>query len=346
MDCSSEECVICCCCCPIMRCSPPKYCPPGIIICCCPPGTIICCCCCSEEECKKISIRELWDFLTWKKWWSTNIGFMLAFFAGIVSIQYDGETLFELNKFISNPDGVFTDQNVVGITLLFIATFFPIFLCDIVTNFHDDKKRKSWSEVLDEVKYHFIGYLIFYIIALFSFFVDSYETFHNAGIGYSIVAIVVGMMITNICLYSKIELWGKLTRVSTKNCEFYIKIGLVLLATDYQTIFAFGAPGLLVSWVIPPIVLVLMFYFGTRIMKIRNLPFVMALSAGASICGVSAIAAVAPVVQLNEEDSAISMGILTFFTIVYMIICPYVCILMNIAMDVCGAWVCINNIFI
>ena len=162
---------------------------------------------------------------------------------------------------------------------------------------------------------------------------------YSIGLGYSIISIIVGMLITNFCSYFDLKLWIKLTTIATKHCEFYIKIGLVLLATDYQTIFRAGAPGLIISWALPPFVMAAMFYFGKHVMKIKNLPFVISLSAGVSVCGVSAIAAVAPVVKLNDEDMALAMGLLSFFVIIYMLVCPYICIGFQLAMDVCGAWI-------
>ena len=60
---------------------------------------------------------------------------------------------------------------------------------------------------------------------------------------------------------------------------------------------------------------------------------------GAAICGTSAIAAVAPTVGLGEEDTAIAMSILTFFTMLYMVAVPYICILGGIDYEVCGAWI-------
>eukprot|EP00486_Rosalina_sp_Unknown_P016464 CAMPEP_0201594570 /NCGR_PEP_ID=MMETSP0190_2-20130828/191846_1 /ASSEMBLY_ACC=CAM_ASM_000263 /TAXON_ID=37353 /ORGANISM="Rosalina sp." /LENGTH=312 /DNA_ID=CAMNT_0048054233 /DNA_START=713 /DNA_END=1648 /DNA_ORIENTATION=+ len=133
--------------------------------------------------------------------------------------------------------------------------------------------------------------------------------------------------------------WARATKISTKACEFYIKVGLVLLATDLDLIISLGAPGLLVSWLIPPLIIIFMWFFGVRVLKITNFDFVITIASGAAICGTSAIAAVAPTVGLGEEDTAIAMAILTFFTMLYMVGVPYICILGNIDMEVCGAWI-------
>eukprot|EP01083_Nonionella_stella_P153417 492944_1 len=281
---------------------------------------------------------EVHDILTSKKWWANWIGFILAIAAGILSLYYDEEVI-TLNKWTTNPYDVYTKDLNIGISVLFFTIFTPILICEMVTNAHDPNHQLNEFDLWNQIMNHFMGYTIFYLLVLISFFVDAQQTLYNIGIGYSIISIILGIFFTNICACLNIQCWEKLTKTATKNCEFYIKIGLVLLATDLQIIFATGAPGLIVSWALPPVVLMLMFYFGTRKLNITNYSFVMALSSGTSICGVSAIAAVASVIDLPEQDSAIAMSILTFFTMFYMVFCPYMCMLFEIPSTICGAWI-------
>ena len=54
--------------------------------------------------------------------------------------------------------------------------------------------------------------------------------------------------------------------------EFYIKTGLVLLGAEilFSRLLALGLPGMFVSWVVTPIVLIGTFWFGQRILRMAR----------------------------------------------------------------------------
>ena len=86
-------------------------------------------------------------------------------------------------------------------------------------------------------------------------------------------------------------------------------------------------------------IIMFMWFLGIRALKITNFAFVMTLASGTAICGTSAIAAVSSTVGLGEEDTALAMGLLTFFTMFYMIALPYICMYSGVEDKVCGAWI-------
>ena len=302
--------------------------------------------------------KECHDILTSPKWWANWFAFLLAILAAIVSSLYiDNQhrdwrgnpiDYFVFIPWKTNPNDSLkfngAASNAFGMFIIFVAMLVCVTIHEIVTNFHDPKKTKNCNDLFKKILHHFLGIFIFTLITLFSFFMDAQIDLNSSGIGYSIVSIIFGMVMTNVFLYiyrnnPENDIWEKAIKISAKECEFYIKVGLVLLATDFDLIITLGPAGLLVSWLIPPIVLVFMWFFGVRLLKITNFDFVITISAGAAICGTSAIAAVAPTVGLGEEDVAIAMAMLTFFTMLYMIAVPYICILGDIDMEVCGAWI-------
>ena len=63
----------------------------------------------------------------------------------------------------------------------------------------------------------------------------------------------------------------------------------------FRTVFHivnFGLYGLGIAWIVTPIVILFMWWFGTRILKIDNKPFVITLATATSVCGTSAAIAV------------------------------------------------------
>ena len=53
-------------------------------------------------------------------------------------------------------------------------------------------------------------------------------------------------------------------------------------------LLALGLPGIFISWVTTPIVLITTFWFGQKILKIGSPSLNMVISADMSVCGVSA----------------------------------------------------------
>ena len=72
--------------------------------------------------------------------------------------------------------------------------------------------------------------------------------------------------------------------------EFYIKTGLVVFGFSvlFSNIAKFGLYGLGIAWGVTPIVILFMWWFGNRVLKITNKPLLITLSAATSVCGTSA----------------------------------------------------------
>jgi uncharacterized membrane protein YadS len=138
--------------------------------------------------------------------------------------------------------------------------------------------------------------------------------------------------------------------------EFFIKIGLVLLCVEFGTLASYGLPALIVAWVVTPIIIILGWYFGTRILSGdgclapvgggRMSPaLIMCLAAGTSVCGTSAIAAVKSAISASDDESVLAISIVSFMTIFFMFALPYFSILVGLDRLIAGAWIggTVNN---
>ncbi len=96
-------------------------------------------------------------------------------------------------------------------------------------------------------------------------------------------AILIGILVSNTI---GVPAWLK-PAIQT---EFYIKVGLVIMGFSvlFSNIVNFGLYGLGIAWIVTPIVILFMWWFGTRVLKIDNKPFVITLATATSVCGTSA----------------------------------------------------------
>ena len=132
-------------------------------------------------------------------------------------------------------------------------------------------------------------------------------------------ALIVGLLISNTVGVPK---WLK----PAIRTEFYIKVGLVIMGFSvlFSNIAKFGLYGLGISWIVTPIVIIFMWWFGTKVLKIRNKPLVMTLAAATSVCGTSAAIATGAAAKCKKDDLSIAISISIIFTILMMVFEPMI----------------------
>lgn len=108
--------------------------------------------------------------------------------------------------------------------------------------------------------------------------------------------------------------------------EFYIKTGLVVFGFSilFSNIAKFGLYGLGIAWGVTPVVILFMWWFGNRVLKIKNKPLLMTLSAATSVCGTSAAIATGAASGAKKEDLSVAISISIIFTILMMIFEPMI----------------------
>lgn len=132
-------------------------------------------------------------------------------------------------------------------------------------------------------------------------------------------ALLTGLLIANTVGVPK---WLK----PAIRTEFYIKTGLVIFGFSilFSNIAKFGLYGLGIAWGVTPVVIIFMWWFGNRILKIDNKPLLITLSAATSVCGTSAAIATGAASGVKKEDLSVAISISIIFTIIMMVFEPMI----------------------
>lgn len=162
----------------------------------------------------------------------------------------------------------------------------------------------------------------------------SKQLYVNAyGLEYVLWALIIGLIISNTVGVPKFFQPAVRT-------ELYIKIGLVLLGAEilFSRILNLGIQGLLLAWGVTPLVLFLMYKYGTAILKLDKTLTVL-LAAATSVCGVSAAIAVAAATRARKELLTLTISISLLSTVILLVGLPALIRLARIDFVVGGAWI-------
>ena len=132
-------------------------------------------------------------------------------------------------------------------------------------------------------------------------------------------ALIVGLLISNTV---GVPQWLR----PAIRTEFYIKTGLVVMGFSvlFSNIAKFGLYGLGIAWVATPIVILFMWWFGTKVLKIDNKPLVITIASATSVCGTSAAIATGAAAGAKKNDLGIAISISIIFTILMMVFEPMI----------------------
>ncbi|MGZ8229199.1 MAG: YeiH family protein, partial [Burkholderiales bacterium] len=178
-----------------------------------------------------------------------------------------------------------------------------------------------------------IGFPFIFLLATVAYFLAAQSGIRAWGLEYVLWAIVLGMVVSNTVGTPK---WVE----PAVQVEFFIKTGLVLLGASVLVgkILLIGLPGIFVTWVVTPIVLVATFWFGQRVLKMESKRLNMVVSADMSVCGVSAAIATAAACRASKEELTLAVGISILFTAIMLFAMP--AFIKAVGMDhvLGGAW--------
>ena len=179
-----------------------------------------------------------------------------------------------------------------------------------------------------------LAYSGVFALAVLSYILASQEDMKALGAGYAAWAIIIGLIISNTI---KTPEWMK-PAIQT---EYYIKTGLVLLGAEIllNKIMAIGLPGIFVAWIVTPVVLVITFWFGQKILKMSSKTLNITISADMSVCGVSAAIATAAACNAKKEELTLAVGLSMVFTSIMMIVMPAFINAVGIPEVLGGAWI-------
>ena len=162
------------------------------------------------------------------------------------------------------------------------------------------------------------AFIVLFIICIVVRLVSAEFTL-NRYLEWAFWALLIGLLISNTIGTPE---WLK----PAIRTEFYIKTGLVIMGFSvlFSNIAKFGLYGLGIAWIVTPIVIIFMWWFGTKVLKIGNKPLVMTLSAATSVCGTSAAIATGAAAKAKKEDLSLAISISIIFTILMMVFEPMI----------------------
>jgi uncharacterized integral membrane protein (TIGR00698 family) len=256
-------------------------------------------------------VENLWkseDY--WAIWFSVLL--FGGIFAGLIS------QVAKIGKWVGNPLTALSGQ-YLGLALLCVGLG-VLFTGGVAI------MKGDWKGFLG-------GYLVVFVVSALAFVIAGQKSLKAWGLGYALWALGFGLIVANTVGTPKWLLRGA-------RSEMFIKTGLVLLGAEilFSKILQLGLPGLIVAWIVTPTVIVFMWYFGTRALKIQSKTFTIIVAAATSVCGVSAAIAVAAACRAKKQELTLAVGMTMIFTVLMMVVMPALAKFVGMDPQVAGAW--------
>ena len=260
--------------------------------------------------------KNKWSAL-WKEedWWTVWFAFILLIGATAGAIG----KVPKIGKWTSNPLEAFSTEMILPLVLLWIGL-------GILTAIGVSIMGKCAREYL-------IGFTIVFVLAVVAYVFAHQKQVNAYGLGYAFWALLFGLLVSNTVGTPKWVMPGVRT-------ELYIKTGLVLLGAEilFSKIMELGGPGLFVAWVVTPTVIIFMYWFGIKVLKLTSKSLVMIIAAATSVCGVSAAIAAAASSKAKKEELTLAVGMTLIFTVLMMIFMPMAIKAIEMDQIVGAAW--------
>ncbi|MBR5924486.1 MAG: putative sulfate exporter family transporter [Bacteroidales bacterium] len=170
----------------------------------------------------------------------------------------------------------------------------------------------------EKLKKYLPAFVVLFVLAVIVRLISAEFTL-NRYLEWAFWALLVGLLISNTVGTPE---WLK----PAIRTEFYIKTGLVIMGFSvlFSNIAKFGLYGLGIAWIVTPIVIIFMWWLGTKVLKIDNKPLVITLAAATSVCGTSAAIATGAAAKAKKDDLSLAISISIIFTILMMVFEPMI----------------------
>lgn len=248
-------------------------------------------------------------------WWTVWLGLILfgVSLLGIIT------TVPKPNRWVTNPFNSFSADGFISYLLL---TIILLILLSI-----------SIKSIQDRLSTFIPAFLLFSMLGLVAQVISKQSFMGTYGLEYVLWALIIGLIISNTIGVPDF------LKPAIKT-ELYIKIGLVLLGAEilFSRILNLGIHGLLLAWGVTPLVLFLMYKYGTSILKLDKTLTVL-MSAATSVCGVSAAIAVAAATKAKKEFLTLTISISLLSTVILLVGLPALVRLAGIDYMIGGAWI-------
>ena len=275
-----------------------------------------------QDDCV-VADKFSWSDLYKKEdWWAIWLGFIIIF-AGIISVTTEAFT-FKAVKFSTWGNGTSILSVMSGEYFMQLAFSFAVLLVLFCIGAffmgHDVKKFA-------------IAFTGLFALAWVAYVLSAQATMKNY-LEYAFWALAVGLLVSNTIGTPE---WIKPALIS----EYYVKTGLVVMGAEvlFSNITNFGIYGLAIAWFVTPVVIIFMWLFGTKFLKMVSKPMVIVIATATSVCGVSAAIAAAAAAGAKRNDLTFAIGLSLMFTVLMMVFMPIG--IKAVGMDplVGGAWI-------
>ena len=258
----------------------------------------------------KTSLSKLWKTEDWLAVW---LGFIIIS-AGIISVL-TGAFDFSAAKFstwhlwedVAEKKSLF-DQFTAPFWIKFARTFLVLGVL-----FTAGVKLQG-----GKIREYLPAFAALFVLAVVVRLISAEFTL-NRYLEWAFWALIVGLLISNTV---GVPAWLR----PAIRTEFYIKTGLVVMGFSvlFSNIAKFGLYGLGIAWVVTPLVIIFMWWFGTKVLKIDNKPLVITVASATSVCGTSAAIATGAAAGAKKNDLGIAISISIIFTILMMVFEPMI----------------------
>lgn len=183
------------------------------------------------------------------------------------------------------------------------------------------------------IRQFYTGFPIIFILSVLSYVIANQTTLSSIGLSYVLWGLALGLIISNTIGVPQFL-------KSAGQTEFFIKTGLVLLGASilFGQIALIGIPGIFVTWVVTPIVLVVTFWFGQNIIKVPSKELNITVSSDMCVSGVSAAIASAAASRAKKEELTLAIGMSMIFVAVMIFVLPLIAKLTGMHPVLAGAW--------
>ena len=183
----------------------------------------------------------------------------------------------------------------------------------------------------ESLKKYIPAYVTLFVLAVIVRLISAEFTL-NRYLEWAFFALIVGLLISNT---TGTPDWLK-PAVQT---EYYIKAGLVIMGFSvlFSNIIKFGPYGLAIAWLVTPVVIIFMWFFGTRVLKLDNKPFVITVATATSVCGTSAAIASGAAAKAKKTDLSLAVSISIIFTVLMMVFEPVILKALGVSQLIGGA---------
>lgn len=161
------------------------------------------------------------------------------------------------------------------------------------------------------------AFVAIFVLAVLAYVLAGQAVIKNYNLEYALWALLIGMVVSN-------TIGTPAFLRPAMRTELYIKTGLVLLGAEIllSRLLVLGLPGIFVSWVVTPVVLIGTYLFGQHLLRVPSRSLNMVISADMSVCGVSAAIATAAACRAKKEELSLAIGLSLSFTVIMMVVMP------------------------